>query len=208
MRDGDDRRAHWEQVYTTKAETEVSWFQDNPEPSLDLIEAAGAKSDAAIIDIGGGASRLADKLLERGFGALTVLDLSAVALQTAKARMGERSASIRWIAADVTGWDPDRSYNIWHDRAAFHFLTEPAGRRAYVERMAHAVGKGGHAIIATFAEDGPERCSGLPVVRYSATSLAAEIGPGFRLVESQPHLHATPAGATQSFQFSLFEREG
>lgn len=208
MRDGDGRRVHWDQVYTTKAETEVSWFQTDPEPSLDLIETAGAGLDSATIDIGGGASRLADHLLERGYGDVTVLDLSAAALGAARARLSARASSIRWIVADVTSWEPDGAYDVWHDRAAFHFLTDPNDRRAYVERIARAVRQGGHAIIASFAEDGPERCSGLPVVRYSPASLADEIGAGFRLVESRPHLHATPSGAMQSFQFSLFERAG
>jgi 2-polyprenyl-3-methyl-5-hydroxy-6-metoxy-1,4-benzoquinol methylase len=203
---GVERQTHWDNVYRTKRDNEVSWFEDNPSISLELIRATGVLPDAAIIDIGGGASRLPDALLAAGFSAVTVLDLSEKALQVAKARLGERGAAVKWIAADVTAWEPTESYDVWHDRAAFHFLTEPEDRAAYAGRVLRAVRPGGHVIIGTFAPDGPERCSGLPIIRHDAASLGKVLGPSFALVESRPHAHKTPAGATQRFQFSRFRR--
>lgn len=200
-------RAHWNHIYETKAGNELSWFQEHPAISLDLIRATGAKPDTAIIDIGGGASRLVDALLDEGFHALTVLDISESALAAARARLGPRSAKVAWIAADVTAWEPSETYDVWHDRAAFHFLTEAAGRQSYAERVTKAVRPGGHVIIGTFALDGPERCSGLPVLRHDAASIGAFLGKSFALVESRRHDHVTPAGRTQRFQFSLFRRE-
>jgi SAM-dependent methyltransferase len=204
--DTPNRRAHWQQVYTTKAEGEVSWFEDHPAVSLELIRATGVAKDAAIIDVGGGASRLVDALLREGYSAVTVLDLSEHALATAKARLGDRRDAVQWIAADVTNWTPATMFQVWHDRAAFHFLTEPVDRAAYVARVLRALGVGGHLIIGTFALDGPERCSGLPVVRYDAASLAATLGGGFELAETRPHEHLTPMGHVQRFQFSRFRR--
>jgi SAM-dependent methyltransferase len=201
-----DRQMHWQNVYASKSENEVSWFQENPAPSLDLVAAAGISGEAAIVDIGGGASRLVDNLLDQGFRRLTVLDLSANALAGAKKRLGHRAEGIEWIAADVTSWEPSATYDLWHDRAAFHFLTEPADRDAYLVRLNKALRPGGHAIIATFALDGPERCSGLPIVRYEPEGLARTIGHGFRLVESRRHDHVTPGGNMQRFQFSRFLR--
>ena len=202
-----ERRAHWENVYQTKGERDVSWFEESPALSLDLIRATGVEaSRASIIDIGGGASRLVDALVGAGFKAITVLDLSEKAIATSKARLGARSANVKWIAADVTTWEPSQSYDVWHDRAAFHFLTDPKDRTAYVERVLRAVRPGGHVIIGTFALDGPERCSGLPVVRHDAASLGQVIGPSFELLESRSHAHHTPSGAIQHFQFSRFRR--
>ena len=201
-----ERHSHWENVYQSKGERDVSWFQESPEISLDLIRATGANVDSQIIDIGGGASRLVDALLDDGFAAITVLDLSEKALATAKARLGVRSASVKWIAADVTTWEPSQTYDVWYDRAAFHFLTEPRDRAAYVERLLRAVRPGGHAIIGTFAPDNPERCSGLPVVRHNAASLIKILGPACELIESRNHAHQTPMGAIQRFQFSRFRR--
>jgi SAM-dependent methyltransferase len=199
------RKAHWENVYTTKGESEVSWFQDNPAPSLDLIDLAQPTSETAIVDIGGGASRLVDSLVARGFRDITVLDLSEAALSAARRRLGG-DGRVQWIVADVTRWRPTRTYDIWHDRAAFHFLTEPADRAAYIANLKKAIKPGGHVIIGTFALDGPERCSGLPVSRHDAASLAGELGDGFTLVDSRGHEHSTPWGATQRFQFSTFRR--
>lgn len=204
----DGRRAHWETVYATKAENEVSWFQDNPSPSLEAIALTGATPASAIIDIGGGASRLVDHLLALGFVDITVLDLSAAALDTAKARLGTPAAKARWLLADVTTWEPTASYDVWHDRAAFHFLTGENDRAAYAVRLDRALKPGGHAIIATFAPDGPERCSGLPVMRYDAESLGRALGREFRLLQTRRHEHATPWGSRQMFQFSVFRREG
>jgi trans-aconitate methyltransferase len=199
-----NRRAHWENVYSTKRENEVSWFQDSAALSLELIESVGATARSAVIDIGGGASRLVDSLVARGFERVTVLDLSSSALSAAKARLGERAAKVNWVVADVTTWEPPHAYDVWHDRAAFHFLTEPADRAAYVDRLRRSLRPGGHAIIATFAPDGPERCSGLPVMRYDAASLSETLGLAFELVGSRRHGHTTPRGATQRFQFSVF----
>lgn len=202
------RQAHWETVYTTKGEQKVSWIQETPVTSLELLAGVGATPSTRIIDIGGGASRLVDSLLERGFRAITVLDLSTAALETAKARLGAQAARVRWIVADATVWEPTESYDIWHDRAAFHFLTEAHDRAAYVARMKRALRVGGHAIIATFAPDGPARCSGLPIMRYDAETLGQTLGQGFELIETRRHTHATPLGTTQSFQFSVFRWVG
>jgi SAM-dependent methyltransferase len=202
----ESRHDHWQNVYTSKGENEVSWFQESPAPSLELIERVSANPASDVIDIGGGASRLVDALIERGFSAVTVLDLSEAALATAKARLGARAKRIQWVAGDVTIWEPRQSYDIWHDRAAFHFLTEARDRAAYLSRLRQAVRPGGHAIIATFALDGPERCSGLPVMRYDAASLAEMLGEDFVLVEARGHRHTTPWRSMQQFQFSIFRR--
>jgi trans-aconitate methyltransferase len=200
------RQAHWQGVYTSKREAEVSWFQESPAISLELIELAGVSPATAIIDVGGGTSRLVDALVDRGFRAVSVLDVSAAALETAKVRLGARGNQVEWIVADITAWQPTRLYEFWHDRAAFHFLTDEHDRAAYVACLTKALRPGGHAMIATFAPDGPERCSGLPVMRYDAQSLAAVLGGAFRLTTSRRHEHSTPWGATQRFQFSLFRR--
>jgi SAM-dependent methyltransferase len=202
----ESRQAHWQNVYTKKGENEVSWFQENPAPSLELIAQVGATSTSAIIDIGGGASRLVDNLVELDFENITVLDLSEAALEAAKDRLGGRAARIQWIVADATVWEPREAYDIWHDRAAFHFLTEERDRAAYIARLEGALKVGGHAIIATFALDGPERCSGLAVVRYDPVSLGQTLGRTFQLVDTRRHAHATPWGSNQSFQFSVFRR--
>lgn len=204
--ENESRRAHWENVYTSKSENEVSWFQESPAPSLALIAGIGAASHSAIIDIGGGASRLVDHLIAQGFSDVTVLDLSAAALQAAKARLGERASRAQWLVADATTWQPPRTYDVWHDRAAFHFLTEEKDRAGYIVRLKQGLKIGGHAIIATFALDGPEKCSGLPVMRYDATRLAQTLGSGFKLLQSRHSDHATPWGSHQHFQFSVFER--
>jgi SAM-dependent methyltransferase len=199
-------QAHWDNVYSTKGEKDVSWYQDNPTPSLELIALTGLSADAEMIDIGGGASRLVDGLLRNGFGRLTVLDLSSAALDAAKKRLGESAARVKWVVADVTTWHPAQTYDLWHDRAAFHFLTDPARQSAYVERLRKALKPAGFAIIGTFAPDGPERCSGLPIVRYDATALAARLGDQFELIDARRHEHTTPWGAVQRFQFSTFRR--
>jgi SAM-dependent methyltransferase len=201
-----DRSTHWDNVYATKGETEVSWFQDNPAISLDMIRAANPDHAAAIIDIGGGASRLVDSLVREGYRSLTVLDISGNALDAAKRRIGPGAAAVDWIVADVTLWEPAKTYDLWHDRAAFHFLTDPHDRTAYIERLRAAVAPGGHVIIGTFAPDGPEKCSGLPVQRHDSASLSAELGPEFEFVETRRETHHTPWRSTQAFQFSRFGR--
>ena len=202
-----DRQAHWQNVYRTKGERDVSWFQETPDISLDLIRATGAGAAAPIIDIGGGASRLADALLDEGYRSITVLDLSDQALATSRARLGARATQVSWVVADVTTWQPAGTFDVWHDRAAFHFLTEPQDRLAYGECVRKAVRPGGHVVIGTFAPDGPERCSGLPIVRHDHASIGEVLGRSFRLAESRKHEHQTPGGAIQKFQFSRFRRE-
>jgi SAM-dependent methyltransferase len=203
-----DRKQHWEEVYQQKAEDAVSWFQVHPDYSLELIRAAGVKPAEPIIDVGGGASRLVDHLLDKGYTDLTVLDIAEAALERSGARLGRRALKVQWLVADVTRWQPERRYRLWHDRAVFHFLTEPADRHAYRERLEAALAPGAHAIIASFALDGPEKCSGLAVQRYSPASLAAELGAGFRLLSSRDEAHLTPAGKLQHFQYSMFMRAG
>ena len=203
---GASSKAHWENVYTTKGENEVSWFQESPAPSLELMDLAQLTPKSAIVDIGGGASRLVDSLIARGFQNVTVLDLSESALGAAKARLGDQADNVQWVVADVTTWEPPQTYDLWHDRAAFHFLTDDAARSAYVDRLRRALKPTGRVIIGTFARNGPERCSGLPVTRHDAVSLAATLGPEFELIDTRPHQHVTPWGATQQFQFSTFRR--
>jgi ubiquinone/menaquinone biosynthesis C-methylase UbiE len=202
-----DRQSHWQNVYTTKGELDVSWFQERPTVSLDLIATAG-NTASFVIDVGGGASRLVDALLARGFRRVTVLDVSEAALIVAKQRLGPNANAVQWIAADVTAWEPAEHYDVWHDRAAFHFLTAPSDRDAYVARLTRALRPGGQAIIGTFSLAGPERCSGLPVVRYDAPSLGEVLGPAFRLLETREHEHRTPWGSAQQFQFSRFRFAG
>ncbi len=199
-----NRQAHWENIYTTKGEAEVSWFEEIPAQSLALLELVGARTPSAIIDVGGGTSRLVDYLLAQGFENITVLDLSAAALNSARARLGEKGEAVKWIVADATEWLPTDTYDIWHDRAVFHFLTSEKEQQAYIQRLKQALKRDGHVIIGTFALDGPEKCSSLPVVRHSAESLSALLGPDFELIDSRRHEHLTPWQAVQKFQFSTF----
>ena len=205
MADEQLRQQHWNSVYARKSETEFSWYQASPEPSLGLIVKYGGPN-ASVIDIGGGTSNLIDGLLDQGFRDLTVLDLSAAALDAVKARLGDKGRVVTWLVDDATTWHPTRTYDIWHDRAAFHFLVEDTDRIAYVERLKRAVAVGGHVIIATFSPDGPDKCSGLPVMRHDADSLRRTFGPAFSCLGAQLQLHATPWGASQAFQFSVFQR--
>ncbi|MGC9370546.1 MAG: class I SAM-dependent methyltransferase [Paracoccaceae bacterium] len=208
-KDKTKRQAHWDAAYEGRGEEALSWFQARPEPSLSLITEHAAPA-GAVLDVGGGASLLPDALLEAGYVDLTVLDLSQVALSAAQARLGARADKVHWICDDVTDWVPGRGYDLWHDRAVFHFLTAPAERTAYVNTLVAALRPGGVAIIATFAPDGPETCSGLPVQRYSPEALAQTleaIAPGvFRPMGAQTHAHETPTGGCQSYQVSLFRR--
>lgn len=199
-----NRKQHWEEVYRQKPEHSVSWFQSRPEISLELIHAAGVRKTDAMIDVGGGASRLVDYLLAEGFAHISVLDIAEPALQKDKARLGDAASRVHWIAADITEWQPQRQYRLWHDRAVFHFLTDPADRTAYRRALEAALLLGGTAIIASFSLQGPERCSGLPVQRYSPETLAAELGSGFELRAWREEAHTTPAGRIQQFQYSMF----
>lgn len=195
-----DQKKHWERVYETKPTENVSWFQKHAEQSMRIIRTTGAPLSAAIIDVGGGASTLVDDLLVTGYSAVTVLDLSAAALDAAKKRLGPASAAVEWLEADITSVElPVHVYDIWHDRAVFHFLTSPEDRRAYVAAVQRAVKPNGHVIVATFAEDGPTQCSGLPVMRYNSGALHAEFGRTFDLVQHEREEHHTPAGGIQKF---------
>jgi len=202
-----DRKQHWEKVYTTRATNTVSWFQEHAALSLRLIHKTGLGKDAAIIDVGGGASTLVDDLAAEGYGDLTVLDLSATALALAKQRLGLHAEAVHWMEGDITRAElPVNRFDIWHDRAVFHFLTEPEDRKAYVEQVKRAVRQGGHVIIATFAEDGPEKCSGLPVRRYRPETLQAEFGDVLSLIEHQNEAHHTPSGIVQQFVHCRFRK--
>jgi SAM-dependent methyltransferase len=205
-REAMDRKQHWEAVYTGKAANETSWHQANPAASLSMIEAASGGRAASLIDVGGGASLLVDHLLELGYRDLTVLDIARSALDQARRRLGPKAAAVEWIESDVTQFKPDRTWAIWHDRAAFHFLIGAADRRRYVEVLNQALADGGQAIIAAFAPDGPARCSGLDVVRYDAASLGAELGDAFSLQEERFESHRTPAGREQRFGFYRFRK--
>ncbi len=200
-----NRKEHWETVYTKNKDTEVGWYQADPEISFSLIEKA-SPSQGSVIDIGGGTSRLPEKLLDHGYEKIAVLDISAAAVAKAKARLAERAEAIQWLVADITEIADLGTYDIWHDRAVFHFLLNPEDRKHYAELAARTVPSGGHLIIGTFAHDAPARCSGLDVCRYDAASLANEFGNGFRKLEEQLHLHTTPTGKPQQFIFVTFER--
>lgn len=197
-----DTKEHWERVYGTKAPDQVSWFRPHLETSLALIERAAGNHSASVIDVGGGSSSLVDDLIARGYRDITVLDISRTALQVAKERIGKAAESIHWLYADVTQENlPAHSYDVWHDRAVFHFLTQQAQRLAYVRNVALAVKPGGHIIVSTFGPDGPNKCSGLDVLRYDAQALHKEFGKRFHLVESLKELHQTPFGTTQQFLY-------
>ena len=201
-------RDHWQRVHTEKAENQVGWFQERPRISLELIAESNVGYEARIIDVGGGASRLVDVLLDQGFRKLTVLDIAAGALERVRLRLGARAREVRFVEADVTSWASDAQYDLWHDRAAFHFLCAPEQRAAYVSALTRALRVGGQAVIGTFAIDGPARCSGLPVVRYDAQGLSSELGARFHLLESKRDLHVTPGGVAQPFLFCRFQRLG
>ncbi len=201
-----DRRSHWESAYASRDEVELSWFQETPEPSLRLIAESGVCPDDPLVDVGGGASRLVDALLDRGFGRVAVLDIAASALAAARARLGIRADSVAWIAADVTDWQPPHPFRLWHDRAVFHFLTDPADQRRYAAAAARGVVSGGHLVMGIFAPDGPERCSGLPVRRHDLHSLSAVFEPAFTIEHAERVTHVTPAGREQRFGFARFRR--
>jgi len=202
-----DQKKHWESIYRTKDVHTVSWFQREARESLELITRFAADRTAPIIDVGGGASVLVDDLLTAGYTDVTVLDVSETALEISRERLGAAAARVKWIAADVRDAPLDREYIVWHDRAVFHFLTRAADRQAYVAQVERTVRPGGYVLVATFAEDGPATCSGLPVVRYSAESLHSEFGPAFRIVTSEHEDHHTPGGREQSFLYCLCRRE-
>ncbi len=204
-----DQTEHWQDVYISKAESELSWFEARPDLSLEMIAALHLKPGAKLVDIGAGASRLVDGLIEAGWQNVAVLDLAAEALETAKRRLGPAGKSVCWIASDVRRWKPEAAtFDVWHDRAAFHFLTDAKDRAAYCATLNRALKPGGHALIAGFAPDGPERCSGMPVIRYDAADIVQMLGPDFSLQASYHHTHQTPWHSEQRFQYNLFTKRG
>jgi len=197
-----DAKRHWENVYATKAPDAVSWYRPHLETSLALIERAANARTAAIIDVGGGESTLVDDLLLRGYQNITVLDVSQTAIDVTKRRLGSAAEQVRWLVGDITEIELEQgAYDVWHDRAVFHFLIETEHRNAYVRQVARSVRPGGHVIVSTFGPEGPAKCSGLDVMRYDAGSLHEEFGARFRLVESSKELHRTPFGTTQQFLY-------
>ncbi|PVH28318.1 class I SAM-dependent methyltransferase [Pararhodobacter oceanensis] len=204
------RQEHWDAVYSSSDDAALTWFEDRPDLSLQVIRQIGlpdrARAELRAVDVGGGTSRLVDALLDDGLRDLTVLDLSAEALQVSQDRLGARASLVQWITGDVTEWRPETRFDLWHDRALFHFLTDPETRAAYIRTMTLALCHGGMAVIGTFASDGPQRCSNLPVMRYSAEELAQEIGEGFEPLVSLEHIHETPIGQRQPFVYLGFRR--
>jgi len=201
----DDRRSHWQGVYEAKAADAVSWFQPSPESSLRMIGASRLTAPGRVLDVGGGASTLVDNLLQQGFE-VTVLDIADAALEVSRQRLGEAARAVDWQVADITTWKPAGRFDLWHDRAVFHFLTTQPEREAYKVALRTGLKPGGWLVMATFAEDGPEKCSGLAVQRYSAESLAAELGDGFELKRDERESHVTPWGSAQTFTWTLFRR--
>jgi len=199
-----EREAHWRRVYSTRAADAVSWYRPRLDVSLELLELAGLAPGARVIDVGGGASTLVDDLLDRGIEDVTVLDVAAEGLAVAQRRLGDRGRTVHWLATDLLLADlPMAAFDLWHDRAVLHFLTEPSDAARYASQASRAVRKGGHAVIAGFAPDGPERCSGLPVARRSADEIARVMGAQWVLVEQRAEQHQTPGGGLQSFAYAL-----
>ena len=202
-----DKKTHWERIYREKSSSDVSWYQESPDLSLELIRRSGVRNDEAIVDVGGGASVLVDVLCEEGFRNLSVLDISGIALAGAQQRLGDLAETIEWFEADITEFDPPHAFTLWHDRAVFHFLTDESDRRKYVNVLKRALRPGGHLIIAAFAIGGPEQCSGLQVVQYDSSRLKAELGEEFELVEERDEVHITPANKEQRFTYFRFVRK-
>jgi 2-polyprenyl-3-methyl-5-hydroxy-6-metoxy-1,4-benzoquinol methylase len=200
-------KTHWEKVYSAKEATGVSWYQSEPRLSLELIREVAPVSGGRIIDVGGGASVLVDRLLDHPFARIAVLDIAETALGKVRSRLGERAGRIEWIAADVTEIQDVGTFDVWHERAVFHFLTDAADRRKYVDLARRTVPEGGHLIIASFADDGPKKCSDLGVCRYNAESMVAELGAGFSLIEWARETHTTPCNTAQAFFYGVFRRQ-
>jgi trans-aconitate methyltransferase len=194
------RVTHWDGVYSHRASTEMSWFQATPTASLELLDVVGVSPQSAVIDVGGGASLLVDHLLARGFDDVSVLDVSEAAMRSARSRLTS-TAPVTWVRDDVLTWRPQRGFDLWHDRAVFHFLTDAVDRLTYLRTMRRALRTGGAVIMGTFAPDGPDQCSGLPVARYSSEELADAIGPEFDIVAVRREVHTTPTGAVQPFSW-------
>jgi SAM-dependent methyltransferase len=203
---GTDRKAHWETVYASKGEAGVSWYQAEPRLSLELIRAVAPPAGGRVIDVGGGASVLVDRLLDLPFERIAVLDIAETALEKARRRLGDRAGRVEWIAADVIEIRDVGTFDVWHDRAVFHFLTDAADRKKYADLARRTVPEGGHLVIASFADDGPKRCSDLDVCRYNAGSMAEELGEGFSLVDQARETHTTPWNSPQAFFYGVFRR--
>lgn len=202
-----NRKNHWENIYDTKAFEEASWYQSKPETSLEFIKHLNLNKDAAIIDIGGGDSFLVDFLLESGYGNLTVLDISEKAIQRAKKRLGEKAQKVKWIISDITEFAPDEKYNLWHDRAAFHFLINDEDIKKYTETAENSIQSGGFIFIGTFSENGPKKCSGIEIRQYSEESLSAIFENSFKKTESFKTNHKTPFDTIQNFVFCGFRKK-
>lgn len=205
---GNERKKHWEDVYQRKPASEVSWYQEFPEMSLALITRSGISKQDAVIDIGGGASTLVDHLLDGGYSDVTVLDFAGSAFEQSRERLGKRAAAVNWVISDVTLFEPQRQYKVWHDRAVLHFLTDPKDRERYVAVLQEALAVGGQAVIATFGPDGPLKCSGLEIRRYTIEVLEELLGPGFELQDHEIADHHTPMNSTQQFLYSRWIRRG
>ncbi len=201
-----NRKEHWDNIYSDKKAVEVSWYQQYPQRSVALIKASGVDLSASIIDIGGGASTLVDALLKAGYKKLSVLDISHAAIEQAKTRLASQVGKVEWLEQDITKFVAKEKFDVWHDRAVFHFLTDEDDRASYVKAMRSALKPGGHAIVATFDLDGPEKCSGLDIVRYSPETMSAVFGESFKLLETQTEKHVTPGGVSQSFVYCRFIR--
>ena len=200
----ESRKLHWEHVYSSKDPTEVSWYQGAPQLSLQMIAATGVETGGAIIDVGGGASTLVDNLLDSGYSDVTVLDIAFTALERSRARLGDAAKNATWIEQDILHFEPNRSFKLWHDRAVFHFLTEKSQQRHYADLLQKAIEPGGHLILATFGPDGPQRCSGLPVQRYSTEELSSLLEPAFELQAQDLEEHKTPGGSVQQFLYTCW----
>ena len=202
-----NRKAHWNRVYEKNSPSEVGWYQEHPEMSLKLIAATGVGLDGSIIDVGGGTSKLSGILLDQGYKKLTVLDISGSSIEGAKLQFGQKYKDITWIEADITTFNFTENFDIWHDRAVFHFLTESLDRKRYVSSVNEALKPGGYLIISTFGLEGPPRCSGLKVVRYSPETLSNEFGDGFKLLETIDEIHTTPSKIQQQFIYCRFKKQ-
>ena len=199
-------REHWDEVYRTKASTAVSWYQPSPEPSLRALDQFVSGKSDSLVDVGGGASSLVDELLDRGWTDATVLDVAASGLKVSQQRLGERAKRVNWVVSDITSWHPPRTYDVWHDRAVFHFLTSVEGREGYKQALVDGTAPSSIVIMATFALEGPEKCSGLIVQRYSPETLSQELGSEFQLLQAWQENHSTPSGSEQAFNWCVFKR--
>lgn len=206
MRAAMDQTQHWENVYQTKNSTEVSWYEPYPKQSLDLILQVAGESRGRVLDVGGGQSFLVDRLLDAGFEYVTVLDISRTAIDATKLRLGNRASQVKWIVDDITNRDALGEFDVWHDRAVFHFITDPGDRKHYVELLKRSLPIGGHFVIGTFAKGGPEKCSGLSICQYDAATIQAELGSSFEPVKCSEYQHTTPSGKPQDFFFGEFRR--